>query len=56
MNLSAPKQLTFWIALILAVLGILGEFITIPLATDYSFWLVVVGFVVLAAGNMAEGL
>ncbi len=56
MNLSAPKQLTFWLALILGVLGILGTFITIPFVTTYVFWLLVVGFVLLALGNLMEGL
>jgi len=56
MNLSAPKQLTFWLALILGVLGILGTFVTIPFATTYAFWLLVVGFVLLALGNLMEGL
>jgi hypothetical protein len=56
MSLSAPKQLTFWIALILAVLGIVGTFVTIPFVTGYAFWFVVVGFVLLALGNLMEGL
>jgi hypothetical protein len=56
MSLSAPKQITFWIALILAVLGILGTFVTIPFVTGYAFWFVVVGFVLLALGNLMEGL
>lgn len=56
MNLSAPKQLTFWLALILGVLGILGTFVTIPFVTTYAFWLLVVGFVLLALGNLMEGL
>ncbi len=56
MPLSAPKQLTFWIAVILGVLGILGTFVTIPFVTAYAFWFLVVGFVLLALGNLMEGL
>ena len=56
MNLSAPKQLTFWIAVILAVLGILATLVTIPVLSGFAFWLVVIGFVVLAIGNLAEGV
>ncbi len=56
MNLSAPKQTTFWLALILGVLGILGTFVTIPFVTAYAFWLLVIGFVLLALGNLMEGL
>jgi len=33
MKLSAPKQTTFIVALVLAVLGLLGALITIPVLT-----------------------
>jgi putative Ca2+/H+ antiporter (TMEM165/GDT1 family) len=56
MSLSAPKQLTFWIAIILGVLGIVGHFVTLPFITTYEYWLLLVGFVVLALGNLMEGL
>lgn len=56
MNLSAPKQVTFWVAVILAVLGILAQFVTIPVLSGTAFWLVVLGFVVLMIGNLAEGI
>ncbi|HLD94678.1 MAG TPA: hypothetical protein VI703_10810 [Anaerolineales bacterium] len=56
MNLSAPKQLTFWVAVILGVLGIVGTYVTLPFVSAYAFWLLVVGFVLLALGNMMEGL
>ena len=56
MNLSAPKQVTFWIAVVLAVLGILATLVTIPVLSGFAFWLVVIGFVVLAIGNLAEGI
>jgi hypothetical protein len=56
MKISAPKQITFWIAVALAVLGLLGFLVTIPVLTGLAFWLVLVGFIVLAAGNLMEGL
>jgi threonine/homoserine/homoserine lactone efflux protein len=55
MKLSAPKQVTFWIAVVLAVLGVLATLVTIPVLTGMAFWLVVIGFVVLALGNLLEG-
>jgi hypothetical protein len=51
MKLTPPKQITFWASLILAVLGVLGQFAELPLVTQYSFWLVAAGFVLLALGN-----
>jgi threonine/homoserine/homoserine lactone efflux protein len=56
MDLSAPKQITFWIAVVLAVIGILGSLVPTLGLAGFAFWLVVLGFVVLAAGNMFEGL
>ena len=56
MSLNAPKQITFWIAVILVVLGALGELGTIAVLSGYSFWLVVIGFVLLAAGTMFKNL
>lgn len=55
MKLSQPKVITFWISVILAVLGLLGEFFVAGLA-PYAFWLVLVGFILLAAGNLIKGL
>lgn len=55
MKLSAPKQVTFWIAVILAILGLLGQLVTIPVISGLAFWLVIVGFVILAIGNLIEG-
>jgi hypothetical protein len=51
MKLSKPKNSTFWIATVLAVLGLVGNFVTLPVVSQYAFWFVVVGFVVLWLGN-----
>lgn len=56
MNLSAPKQVTFIVAAIPAIVGLLGSLIAIPVISPLAFWLVLVGFVVLALGNLVDGL
>ena len=56
MSLNAPKNATFYVAVVLAVLGLLGTIVTIPVVTGMAFWLVVIGFIVLAAGNLVSGL
>jgi hypothetical protein len=56
MKLTAPKMLTFWIALILGVLGFLGKLTTIPFVTPYDFWFVFVAFVLLVLGLLVKGL
>jgi len=55
-KLSAPKQATFLIAVVLAVLGLLSTLVSIPGLSGYAFWLVFIGFVVLALGNMLDGM
>jgi len=55
MKLSAPKQLTFWIAVVLAVVGLIAGLVTIPVLSGLAIWLVVLGFIVLAVGNLVEG-
>ncbi len=56
MKLSPPKTVTFWLALILAALGVLAKLVSIPVLSPFAFWLVVIGFVILLLGNMVKGL
>jgi hypothetical protein len=52
MNLSAPSQIVFWIAVVLAVLAILGMFVAIPVISAYAFWVAILAFVILAGGTL----
>ena len=56
MNLSAPKNITWWIAVVLGVLGILGTFVSIPFVSASAFWFVAVAFILLALGTFLKGL
>lgn len=56
MKLSPPKQITFWIAVAAAALGVIASLVTIPVLSGFSFWLVVIGFVILAVGNLVDGI
>ena len=56
MKLSAPKQTTFTLAVVLGILGILAELVPIAAIAPYAFWLVVIGFVLLALGSLYRGL
>lgn len=56
MNLSAPKNVTFYVAVVLAILGLLGTLIQIPVITGLAFWFVFVGFLVLAASVLLPNL
>lgn len=56
MKLNRPKDVTFIVAVILAVLGLLGTLTAIPVVSGSAIWFVIVGFIVLAAGNLMSGL
>jgi threonine/homoserine/homoserine lactone efflux protein len=56
LKLSEPKVVTFWIAVLLVVLGVLASEGIIAGLTVYAFWLVVAGFVLLALGNLVKDL
>jgi len=55
-RLSAPKVVTFWIAVVLAAIGVIAVVAPIASLAGYALWLVVAGFVLLALGNLMEGL
>lgn len=56
MKLSKPKNVTWWIALIVGVLGIIGHFVSIPVIGPYSFWLVAAAFVLMILATFLKGL
>ena len=56
MKLSAPKNITFYIAAVLGILGLLGAIIPLGFISGLSFWLVFVGFLVLGAGVLLPNL
>lgn len=55
MKLSRPKTVTFWIAVALIALGLLGHLGIVPLAA-YSFWLVFAGGALLVVALLVKGL
>jgi hypothetical protein len=44
------------VALVLAVVGLVGELVDISVITDYSFWIVLVAAVLLLLATYLEGL
>jgi len=56
MKLNAPKKITWWISVVLGVLGILGQLIAIPFVSTYAIWFVAAGFVLLALATSLKGL
>jgi len=56
MKLSAPKKTTWWFAVVVGAIGIVANFVAIPFFSAYAFWLVVIGFVLLALSTYLKGL
>jgi hypothetical protein len=56
MKLTAPKVITFWISVVLAVLGFIGTLVTIPFVSGFAFWFLFAGFVLLVLGLLVKGL
>jgi hypothetical protein len=56
MKLSAPKNITWWIAVIVGVLGILGSFVSLPFVSANAFWFVAIGFVLLVLATLFKDL
>ncbi len=51
MKLSPPTKNVFWIATVIGVLGLLGQFVTLPFVSANAFWFVAIAFVLLWLGN-----
>ncbi len=56
LKLTPPTKMTFWITVVLAVLGVLGSFVTIPFVSGFAFWFVVVAYALLAVSLLVKGL
>jgi len=57
MKLNAPKQTTWWIALVIGLLGILFELglFTFGVISAYGFWFVAVAYVILLLSTALKG-
>jgi hypothetical protein len=55
MKLNAPSQTVFIIAVIIAIIAVVGLFVTIPFISLYAFWVMTLAFVVLAGACLMRG-
>ncbi|MCJ7695267.1 MAG: hypothetical protein WA997_13220 [Anaerolineales bacterium] len=56
MRLSPPKQITWFVALALAVLALLGQTSIVGALTPYSFWLALIAAALLLLATIVKGL
>jgi hypothetical protein len=54
MKLSAPKKNTFWIAIALAIVGLI--FLFLPFVGAFAFWILLIGFIILMLGSLIKGM
>jgi hypothetical protein len=57
-RLTPPKQLTLLISVVLAILAAILHYtgISIPLVGTHTFGVLLIGYLVLLAGNLIEGI
>jgi len=56
MRLSRPKQITWFIAVALGALGLLGHWGVVAALGEYAFWLVTAGLVILVLATLLRDL
>jgi len=57
MTLSSPKMITWVIAVVLGVIGILANLVALPIVSaTFGFWLLAIAFALLAVGSAIKGL
>ncbi len=43
MKLTPPKQNIFWLSTVLSALALVATFVSIPVVSQYAFWVLLVG-------------
>lgn len=57
MSLNAPKQITWFVALIIGIIGLLANLVALPVVTAaVGFWLVVLALVLMLLATVVTGL
>jgi hypothetical protein len=56
MKLTPPKQVTFYIAVIIFIIGIVAALIPALGIVGYAVWVVSIAFLLLAIANTTKGL
>jgi hypothetical protein len=56
MKLNAPKKITWWISLILAIIAIIARWILkIDFLTDNCFIILLIGYIIIWLGTFVKG-
>jgi hypothetical protein len=55
-HLTSPRRETFIISAVIALLTILGQIVPLPIFTAYGFGLLLIAYLVLAAGVLLDNM
>jgi hypothetical protein len=55
MRINPPTKVVFYISLAFAAIGLVANFVTIPVLSGIAFYLVLIGYVLLFLGNTLYG-
>jgi hypothetical protein len=55
-NLSAPRRETFLVSIVIALLVVLGLIVPLPFFTGYGLGLLLIAYIILAAGVLIDNL
>lgn len=55
-NLSSPRIETFAVSAVIAILCLLGQIVALPVFTPYGFGLLLIAWIILAAGVLLHNL
>jgi hypothetical protein len=55
-NLSAPRRETFLVSIVIAILVVLGMIVPLPFFTVYGLGLLLIAYLILAAGVLLDNL
>ena len=56
MKLSAPKQITWFVAIALAVIALLGQTSIVAALSPYSFWFALIAAALMLLATIVKGL
>ena len=55
MKLTPPTTIVFWASVVVALVGLLAQFGMIASLAPFAFYIVLIGFVILAVSLMIKG-
>jgi hypothetical protein len=56
MKLNPPKNVSWLLAVLLGLAGLVSSYVSIPILSTFSFWLVVLGWLLLVLATYFKGL